>query len=128
DVPARFRASGGVPGNFLGDADLASKRRRRVRGDGRQLRFRGVSMARFKIRRSQAVVPFGVGAIVDFENEALMTAGLDAWPREPTFALYDSRLAARLDVDHFRQPPVSEGTTVAKLPFVRFPYWHFCPQ
>ncbi len=85
-------------------------------------------MARFKIRRSQAVIPFGVGAIVDFEKEALMSAGLDAWPDDVTFPLYDSRLATRLKVHHFRQPPISEGQTVARLPFVRFPYWHFCPR
>ena len=26
------------------------------------------------------VVPFGVGAIIEFEDEALMQAGLEAWP------------------------------------------------
>lgn len=72
-------------------------------------------------------MPFGVGAIIDFEREALMSAGLDAWP-DITFPLYDSRLAARLRVEHFLQPPITEGNKAAKLPFVRFPYWHFCPR
>lgn len=32
-----------------------------------------------EFRRSQAIVPHGVGAIIDFPNESLMAAGLDAW-------------------------------------------------
>ena len=39
-------------------------------------------MARNEFRKSQGVVPFGVGATVDFENESLMSAGLDVWPSE----------------------------------------------
>ena len=46
-------------------------------------------------RRSQSVVPFGVGAIVEFEDEALMAAGLDVWPTQGP-RLYDERLARRL--------------------------------
>ena len=37
-------------------------------------------MARRVMRRAQSVVPFGVGSIVEFEDEALMPAGLDMWP------------------------------------------------
>ena len=37
-------------------------------------------MSRRVTRRSQSVVPFGVGSIVEFEDEALMAAGLDVWP------------------------------------------------
>ena len=33
-------------------------------------------------RRSQLVVPFGVGAIVDFADNTLMSAGLNFWPTE----------------------------------------------
>lgn len=83
-----------------------------------------------RIRRSQAVVPFGVGAIVDLQDDALMAAGLDAWPDEPAEELSDERLAARLRVTYFRQPPAAPepGRPGARLPFVRFPYWHFCPR
>jgi hypothetical protein len=38
--------------------------------------------ARAEFRKSQGVVPFGVGAIIDFKEEALMSAGLDVWPTE----------------------------------------------
>ena len=47
-------------------------------------------MARPEFRRSQGVVPFGVGAIIDFPDESLMAAGLDAWTIEmqPEAAAY----------------------------------------
>src|SRR3954470_991337 len=83
-------------------------------------------------RRSQSVVPFGVGAIVEFEDEAVMAAGLDVWPKEAD-QIRDERLAERLEVNHFRVPPpkpVRGGIpgTMAPMPYVRFPQWHFCPR
>lgn len=87
-------------------------------------------MARKGIRRSQAVVPFGVGAMIDFPGECLMSAGLDVWPVEPQCVIRDDRLARRLGVEYFRAPPPSpqEHQIGAYLPFVRFPLWHFCPR
>ena len=83
-------------------------------------------------RRAQSVVPFGVGAIVEFEDEALMAAGLDVWP-ENCPRLYDERLAGRLGVVEFRQPPPKpeRGQHVpeaGRIPYVRFPQWHFCSR
>lgn len=74
-------------------------------------------------RRSQSVVPFGVGSIVEFEDEALMAAGLDVWPSSDTIT--DDRLARRLGVKEFRLPPASSSGR--SVPYVRFPQWHFCP-
>src|SRR5690349_13011377 len=86
-------------------------------------------MARRNVRRSQAVVPFGVGAIVDFEDEALLAAGLDAWPAERSDDLLrDERLATRMGVKYFRQPPAHDPKQPDHLPYVRFPHWHFCPR
>ena len=34
------------------------------------------------VRRSQLIVPFGIGAMVDFPEDTLMTAGVDFWPYE----------------------------------------------
>lgn len=87
-------------------------------------------MARKSIRRTQAVVPFGVGAIVEFPNQSLMSAGLDAWPDAPACIIHDARLSHRLGVQYFREPPPApgHGATGAYLPFVRFPLWHFCPR
>ena len=41
-----------------------------------------MAKVRSEFRMSQGVVPFGVGAIIDFQDESLMAAGLDAWPTE----------------------------------------------
>lgn len=90
-------------------------------------------MTRRVLRRSQAVVPFGVGAMLDLPGESLMAAGLDAWTwySDSEEKIYDERLARRLGVSFFRQPPAEErldGRTGPPLPFVRFPRWHFCPR
>jgi hypothetical protein len=84
-----------------------------------------------QLRRGKLVAPFGVGAIVDFPGEALMTAGLDAW-RFPDGALdttriEDSRLANLLGVAHFRLPPDYDSHRQT-IPFVRFPQWHVCQR
>jgi hypothetical protein len=82
---------------------------------------------------------------VDFPGPvSLVHAGLDAWPfdeKEPghrEFKVEDEqRLARRLGVDFFVQPPdfrqVDSSAGVAenvnlKLPFLRFPLWHSCPR
>lgn len=87
-------------------------------------------MARKSIRRSQAVVPFGIGAMIDFPGQSLMQAGLDVWPEKPRCIVRDDRLARRLGVEYFRAPPPArqEQCDGAPLPFVRFPLWHFCPR
>jgi hypothetical protein len=38
--------------------------------------------ARPEFRKSQGVVPFGVGAVIDFKEEALMSRGSTIWPTE----------------------------------------------
>ena len=91
------------------------------------------------VRRAQLISPFGVGAMVDFpRDEALMTAGLDAWPFAndpcpPEWMIVEERLQKRLGVSHFRLPPDYRGEDVdhryvrQQIPYVRFPRWHFCP-
>ena len=39
-------------------------------------------MAFNSVRKSQLIVPYGVGAMIDFPEDTLMTAGLDFWPSE----------------------------------------------
>ena len=110
-------------------------------------------MERPEFRSSQGVVPFGVGAIIDFANESLMTAGLDAWPYEvvdqalraeilKASQVLDGRLARRLQIELGRPidfflsptqaPEYGPGQAVrfdrAPMPFVRFPNWYFCPR
>lgn len=111
-----------------------------------------------EFRKSQGVVPFGVGAIVDFPDGSLMSAGLDVWPQvsadKPLHIrsrvlnatqIIDGRLQQRLTarfgraINYFLSPAEApdfsggfSGTTAdiskALMPYVRFPHWHFCPR
>ena len=104
------------------------------------------------IRRSQLIVPFGVGAMVDFPEDTLMTAALDFWPIESAppavrddvkeaAEIIDERLQKRLSavlpgrkIKFFCSP--SEGRRKGDLkanhlypmPFVRFPTWLTCKR
>lgn len=91
------------------------------------------------IRRGQLISPFGVGAMVSFpRDEALMTAGLDAWTAHAKkqcpadWLVREERLEARLGVTHLRLPPDHRDPGVGvqlpnqDVPFVRFPRWHYC--
>lgn len=87
------------------------------------------------IRSAQVISPFGVGAMMDFPGpESLIQAGLDAWP---STVVHDSarrieneaRLAQSLGVDYFLTPPPFDmNKPETKLPWLRFPRWHFCPR
>ena len=97
-------------------------------------------------RRSQAISPFGVGAMVDFPGPvSLIACGLDAWPfneNDPNhreFVIDDEkRLSTRLGIQYFIMPPdfryagLYETTATPnlnlKMPFLRFPLWHVCPR
>ncbi len=79
------------------------------------------------LRSSQVVVPFGVGAIVDFPDESLMTCSIDYW--QGGERINDERLQRRLSkfgIRNFRKPPIKDNG--GSIPFVRFPKWMFCPQ
>ncbi len=116
----------------------------------------GNRAGRPEYRKSQGIVPFGVGAIQDFPEDSLMAAGLDMWPVEyedgarralvqKSTRVTDGRLARRLtaNLGHlircFYAPieaPEEAGFAAAatldeskgEMPFVRFPRWHFCPR
>ena len=92
-------------------------------------------MRKRPVRRGQLISPFGVGSIMDFRNdEALMCAGLDAWfmaapPQE--WVMNEERLQRKLGCSHFIRPPEysdDENGSHQKVPYVRFPLWHYCPR
>lgn len=102
-------------------------------------------MANRPIRRAQLIAPFGVGAmIVGPDGIGLIAAGLDHWYKDPEereidhaeFQFGEWRLEQRLGVDHFRLPPdfrkpqqeVKIPNVGLKVPFLRFPQWHYCPS
>lgn len=82
------------------------------------------------------------------KDESLMVAGLDLWEEifrnlrdarrtdmdMDEFIVEEERLARRLQVKNFRLPPDfrQHGPGVMnagqKVPFVRFPRWHYCPR
>lgn len=72
------------------------------------------------VRRNQVVLQYGVGAMIDFPSQVLMTALPEEW-KSPEI-IHDERLERLLEVDYFISPS-DKG-----VPFVRFPRWYFCPK
>ena len=73
--------------------------------------------ASHSVRRSQAVLQYGIGAMIDFPTQVLMTALPEEW-KQVEF-IHDERLEKLLDVTHFITP------SDTGIPFVRFPRWYF---
>jgi hypothetical protein len=98
--------------------------------------------AKKPIRRSQLISPWGVGQMINFpKDESLMVVGLDMWEEKfriiselEEFKVTEERLAKRLGVKEFRLPPdfrdPGPGVTnpSLKIPFIRFPRWHYCTR
>src|SRR6266704_5960270 len=97
------------------------------------------------IRRAQLITPFGVGAMMVVQDgTSLISGGLDHWYEYEDggrdsqkidvneFCVEEWRLQQLLDVDHFRLPPDFRDARepvpnkFLKVPFLRFPQWHFC--
>ncbi|MCG8037118.1 MAG: DUF1998 domain-containing protein [Candidatus Thiodiazotropha taylori] len=83
-----------------------------------------------RIRKSQLISTFGVGATMEFPTETLMHAGLDAWSTGSEQELIDDRLARRLGVRVFYEPIQAPEQNIpgGTIPFVRFPLWQVCPR
>lgn len=89
------------------------------------------------IRAAQLISRYGVGALVDFPDQTLMTAAPEEWESNVT-PIYDERLAKVLHVDYFGLPtPVlgdgEQGREDAvlvnkRISYARFPEWYFCPR
>lgn len=103
------------------------------------------SFSNLKVRQSQLIRPFGVGAMHTLPgNITYVTAGLKHWyynhspsskpyPEKSDLVDYivkDRRLQIELGVDHLRLPPGSnnkkEENFDFKIPLVRFPSWYVC--
>lgn len=112
--------------------------RRGVAGRGLAAAVSGVEPVG-KIRRSQLISTYGIGAIVDLEKGSFMPMGLEDWEgatRMPSLMIGEARLQAQLGVTHFRLPPLMESLPGSpgrvdpahSAPVIRFPEWHECPQ
>lgn len=84
-----------------------------------------------KIRQSQTIVPFGVGAIFDFKGESLVGCDTFRWGARGE-TIQSERLAAALGVAQFRAAPAVDSNawapSTAGVPYARFPTWLFCQQ
>jgi hypothetical protein len=70
------------------------------------------------VRASQAVLQYGIGAMVDFPDQTLITAAPEYW--SGTLKIQDERFAKALGVDYFAVP--------TDISYARFPEWYFCPK
>jgi len=82
-------------------------------------------MGKLSLRRTQLIVPFGVGSIVNMPDQSLMACGIDFWDENTGEKIYDERLQRRLGINHFKMPASSKANDKG-VPFVRFPQWMFC--
>lgn len=83
-----------------------------------------------KLRRAQLVTTFGCGATTDMVDYSIILAGADYWAKFSP-KLHEPTLERMLQVNHFKEPLVSETQdTKGKpdIPAFRFPYQHFCPK
>lgn len=70
------------------------------------------------VRAAQAVLQYGVGAMVDFPDQTLITSAPEYW--SGITKIYDDRFAKALGVDYFAIP--------TNIGYARFPEWYFCPK
>ncbi|MCF2529188.1 DUF1998 domain-containing protein [Yinghuangia soli] len=87
---------------------------------------------RRKVRRTQTIVPFGVGGIIDIRGESFVAADIRSWAANGE-RVESVRLADKLGVQEFRSAPVVPSGKAAYASrigpsYVRFPKWLFCPQ
>lgn len=82
----------------------------------------------YAVRASQAVLQYGVGAMVDFPSQTLMTAAPEYWKTQVT-EVHDERLEKALHVDYFGMPGGKDDDSFREgISYVRFPEWYFCPK
>lgn len=84
-----------------------------------------------KIRASNVVFPFGVGAMIDMPEGVFMTTSCDNWTSRNLTTIHDERLEKVLKVKYFKTPVIKRTDEENKnifIPLVQFPEWMFCPK
>jgi len=80
------------------------------------------------VRASQAVLQYGVGAMIDFPDQTLMTAAPEYWS-ETVVKIHDERFERALKVHYFGMPGGKDRDEFREgISYVRFPEWYFCPR
>ena len=82
-----------------------------------------------ELRPSQAVTQSGPGSLVDLPTLSMVMAGIDDWNASTALRVDEPRLARRLRVDTFRQPPYFRwADNAGGLPARIFPKYLVCPR
>ena len=82
----------------------------------------------YSVRASQAVLQYGVGAMVDFPDQTLMTAAPELWEKNVK-QIHDERLEKALHVDFLGMPGGRDEKAYREgISYARFPEWYFCPK
>lgn len=94
---------------------------------GRHKNIERLNKVTHTIRSSQAILQYGVGAMVDFPDQTLMTAAPEYWETKVS-KIHDERLEKALKVDYFGMPGNSKYKDDWGIAYARFPEWYFCPK
>lgn len=82
----------------------------------------------YSVRAAHLINQYGVGAMVNFRDQVLMTAAPKTWSAG-VFPIYEERLQKKLGVDYFGLPFNQDEKNISgAISYVRFPQWYFCPQ
>jgi hypothetical protein len=90
-----------------------------------------VDRIKHDLRLSEAIAPFGVGAVVDIRGESIIASDASWWDKSRSPEIRCDRLLARLGSGELRQPPSHSGKIAkdtAGLMYWRFPVWRFCER
>ena len=69
---------------------------------GRVVKTIPLNKFKYTVRFSQALTPYGAGAMVDFKDQTLMAASPEYWRQFNE--IHDERLERQLNVDKFHLP------------------------
>lgn len=85
----------------------------------------------FDVRKSQLLTPFGIGALMDINNQSILIADSEYWDNQgETESVSDIRLEKALNANGLISPPIPAGNLVhqsEKITGKRFPAWYFSP-
>lgn len=84
----------------------------------------------FQIRQSQLITPFGIGSLVNVNNQSLMIKDSQFWNFDNCKIFHDIRLEKVMNSNGFIEPPVMDNESYGSesyVPCVNFPQWYFSP-
>lgn len=93
----------------------------------KKIKFRDVTG--HSVRAAQAILQYGVGAMVDFPDQTLMTAAPETWGEKRNLQIiHDERFQKTLGVNFFAYPRDKSDPNEEGVSYARFPEWYFCPK